>query len=63
VSRCLEKDPVLRPSARELGRKLAALANERHVPPLETLTSIEPLNGAQKAEPATTIAAREVPAA
>jgi serine/threonine protein kinase len=37
LSRCLEKDPASRPSARDLQKGLAALADERGVLPLEKL--------------------------
>jgi eukaryotic-like serine/threonine-protein kinase len=57
VSRCLEKDPILRPSARDLGRKLAAVADEQQVPALEVLTRVEPLTTVPKAEEASTVQA------
>jgi serine/threonine protein kinase len=37
LSQCLEKDPAKRPPARDVQKRLAALADERGVPPLEKL--------------------------
>jgi serine/threonine-protein kinase len=58
VAQCLEKDPVVRPSARDLGRRLTAVADEREVPPLETLTRDGPLSGPRGPASATTAAAK-----
>ena len=44
VSRCLQKDPVLRPSARDLGVALGALADERGAAPLEALAGLGTLD-------------------
>jgi len=39
LARCLQKDPVLRPSARLLGQELCALADKLEAAPLEALTA------------------------
>jgi serine/threonine-protein kinase len=42
VGRCLQKDPVLRPSARELGQSLRAIADALGTPPLPQATRTPP---------------------
>ena len=55
VSRCLEKDPVLRASALLIGRDLSALADKLHVAPLEALTRGGPLGHPHPADAATVV--------
>ena len=55
VARCLEKDPVLRPSARALGLELTALADERRVPPLEALAGLGTPDGAAASQAPTVL--------
>jgi len=57
TAHCLEKDPVLRPSAHQLGRDLCAVADQLEVAPLEALTKGGPLGRPHPAEAATVVEA------
>jgi serine/threonine-protein kinase len=50
LSRVLDKDPARRPTAGELGRSLAAIADKHEVAPLEVLTTEGPLEPEQPHE-------------
>jgi serine/threonine-protein kinase len=58
VSRCLQKEPAHRPTARELARTLAAFADERGVPALDELTRQGPLGVRSIGALATTVEER-----
>ena len=64
VARCLERDPELRPCARELARELATFADGEGVGSLETLERARRLQAATSIEPPETLvdARRATPA-
>ena len=57
VSRALEKEPTLRPSAREMARTLAAIADAEGAPGLDALVRLGPEEGERSVESTRTVEA------